>query len=111
MEKDQTALEELARAELMRLNALVSGILTGMIAGLLVFLATNILLIRGGDVVGPHLNLLGQFFIGYQVSFGGSLIGFAYAFVGGFLVAYAIAWMYNWLVDLRDGRRPAGERA
>jgi len=31
---------------------------------------------RGEYIVGPHLQLLSQFFIGYKVSFWGSIIGF-----------------------------------
>jgi len=52
--------------------------------------------------VGPHLALLGQFFIGYRVTFVGSLLGFAYGFVLGFAVAYGVARVYNWLADARE---------
>jgi hypothetical protein len=84
-------------------SALARGVVTGTVVGLGIFLATNWLVIKGGPVVGPHLALLGQFFIGYSVTFAGSLIGLVYGFVLGFAVAYGAAWMYNWLVD-------AGER-
>jgi hypothetical protein len=80
--------------------------------GLGVFLATNWLLLKGGRVgphgdyvIGPHLALLGHFFIGYEVSFLGSLIGFAYGFVVGFAVGYFIAGTYNWVVERRDRSR------
>jgi hypothetical protein len=64
------------------------------------------LIVKGGAIVGPHLSLLGQFFIGYRVTFVGSLIGTAYGFVGGFLVGYTVAHLYNWIADLRErGRR------
>ena len=98
------SLEELVLTRLLRLNARVQGVVTGIVVGLGVFIATNWLLIKGGDVVGPHLELLGQFFIGYRVTFVGSLIGFAYAFVCGFAGGYFVARMYNWIVDLRDGK-------
>jgi hypothetical protein len=89
---------------LLRVNAMVSGIVTGIVAGLAIFIATNWLVLKGGEVVGPHLALLGQFFIGYRVTFVGSLIGFVYAFVCGFLGGYFIARMYNWIAALREGR-------
>ena len=54
-------------------------------------------------MVGPHLSLLGQFFIGYQVTFVGSLIGLAYGFVTGFLVGYCGARIYNFVVGLKLG--------
>jgi hypothetical protein len=95
-------LETLVSIRLMRLNATVQGVATGLIAGLGIFIATNWLIIKGGPAVGPHLALLGQFFIGYRVTFAGSLIGFAYGFVLGFGVGYGVARMYNWLADVRE---------
>ena len=95
-------LEELVLTRLLRLNAKIQGLSVGIIAGLTIFLATNWLLIRGGKVVGPHLGLLGQYFIGYRVSFVGSLIGFIYAFALGFLIGYGVAVIYNGIVERRD---------
>jgi hypothetical protein len=66
------------------------------------FLATNWLVVKGGDVVGPHLALLGQYFLGYRVTFVGSLVGFAYAFVVGFVAGYGVSRIYNWVVDRRQ---------
>jgi hypothetical protein len=97
--------EALVLTRLLRLNATIQGVVTGMLIGTCVFLATNWLVLKGGKVVGPHLALLGQFFIGYRVTFLGSLVGFAYGFSVGFIIGYGIARMYNWLVDLRDGRQ------
>ena|SRR5438093_4072237 len=105
MTDDRSALEDLVLTRVMRLNASVQGVVTGLLAGIALFVATNWLVIKGGPVVGPHLALLGQFFIGYRVTFVGSLIGFAYAFVLGFAVGYGVARMYNWLVDVRGRRR------
>jgi|SRR5215813_13769604 len=102
MAEDKNALEQVVLTRLLRLNATVQGVVTGIIAGLAVFIATNWLILRGGDVVGPHLSLLSQFFIGYRVTFVGSLIGFAYAFVAGFVIGYGVARVYNQVVDLRE---------
>ncbi len=101
MADNQTTLEKVVLTRLMRLNSTVQGVVSGIIAGLGIFIATNWLLLKGGEIVGPHLSLLGQFFIGYRVSFVGSLIGFAYGFVAGFVCGYSVARMYNWVVDLR----------
>jgi hypothetical protein len=98
-------LEEVVLTRLLRLNAMVQGIVTGIVAGLGVFIATNWLVLKGGPVVGPHLSLLNQFFIGYRVTVVGSLIGFAYGFICGFVGGYLVASMYNWIVDLRESRR------
>jgi hypothetical protein len=97
-------LQDVILTRALHLSAAVQGMVTGLVAGLGVFIATNWLLLKGGDIVGPHLALLGQFFIGYRVSFVGSLIGFAYAFVAGYIVGYGVAWMYNHIAARREAR-------
>lgn len=84
------------------LNIKAIGLGLGLLFGLAIFLLTNWLLLKGGDPVGPHLALLGQFFIGYRVSFLGSIIGFAYGFVLGTLCGALIGWIYNNIVRLRN---------
>lgn len=105
MATDQQQLEKIVLVRLLRLNAKLQGIVCGIVMGLGIFIATNWLILKGGDVVGPHLALLNQFFIGYEVTFVGSLIGFTYGFVTGFLIGYGITTMYNHLVALKDRRR------
>jgi len=102
-------LEDVVRTRLLRLNATVQALVVGILTGLVIFVATNWLVLKGGHigphgepVVGPHLSLLSQFFLGYRVTFMGSLIGFAYGFVSGFLIGYFVAWVYNLVVDLRE---------
>src|SRR5262245_1029717 len=105
MTDDRRALEDTVLTRLMRVNAIVQGVVTGIVAGGALFVATIWLVLKGGPVVGPHLALLGQFFPGYRVTFAGSVIGAGYGFVVGFVVGWATARMYNWLVDLRQDRR------
>jgi len=85
----------------LRLNSWVLGLVLGLLSGICLFVATIWLVIKGGDPVGPHLALLGQYFIGYRVTFAGGLVGFAYAFVVGGLGGVLIGWIYNRVVDLR----------
>ena len=80
---------------LLRLNARAWGIATGVLAGGGLFIATNILVIKGGENVGQHLRLLSVFFPGYRVTFLGSLVGFIYAFVVGYAVGRVIGTVYN----------------
>ena len=94
---------------IVRFNTKLMALVFGLLFGLLIFLATNWLIIKGGHmtpegkyVVGPNLQLLSQFFIGYRVSFWGSIIGFLYGFSVGTIVGSAIGWIYNRLVDLRQ---------
>jgi hypothetical protein len=113
---DKENLEEVVLTRLLRLNATVQGVVAGIVAGLTIFVVTNWLILRGGHigphgepVIGPHLSLLSQFFIGYQVSFIGSIIGFAYGFGSGFLVGYFVCRIYNWLIDVRQPRQYSHE--
>jgi hypothetical protein len=104
MRTEDPAFEEVILTQLLRLNALIHGIVTGVVVGLMIFVATNWLVLKGGPVVGPHLELLAQFFIGYEVTFRGSFIGLAYGFVSGFILGYFVAQTYNWLTSLRERR-------
>jgi hypothetical protein len=99
--------EKLLRG-VIRLNAKVYGLVLGIVLGLIIFIGTNWLLIKGApttpdgrQIVGPHLQLLSQFFIGYRVSFLGSIIGFFYGFAIGTLGGATIGWIYNKIVDFR----------
>lgn len=104
MNDTRNTVEQIVLARILRLNATVYGVVTGLIAGLLLFIATNWLVLKGGTVVGPHLALLGQYFIGYRVTFLGSLLGFLYAFACGFVLAYVVATLYNAFAQMRDKR-------
>ena len=102
MESPPDDIEPSLTIRILRLEAVVQGVAWGLVAGLSLFLATNFLVLKGGRVVGPHLSLLRQFFIGYEVSFVGSLIGFAYAFACGFVAGYLVSLVYNRVVRRRS---------
>jgi hypothetical protein len=91
----ESADEELLTRAVLQLSGNILGLVLGILASLVIFVATNWLVIKGGPVVGPHLSLLSQYFIGFSVSFVGSLIGMAYAFIVGYLSGISIAWVYN----------------
>lgn len=93
--------EQLIKHAVLRLNGQILGFVLGFIGALIIFAATNWLVLKGGEVVGPHLNLLGNFFIGYSVTFVGSLIGAIYGFITGYLSGLLIGWIYNAVVFLR----------
>lgn len=81
-----------------RLNARAWGIALGLLFGLGLFIATNVLVLKGGPVVGPHLGLLGAYLPGYRVTFGGSLIGLLYGIVIGYGAGWLVGAVYNSLV-------------
>ena len=83
-----------------RLDKLAFATATGTVAGLGVFLATIWLLIKNGEVVGPNLELLSQYFVGYSVSFHGAFVGTAYSFFWGFLWGWVFAYVRNFSLGL-----------
>ena len=83
---------------LAKLDVIALGAAVGLLGGLVVFLATNILIYKGGEEIGPNLALLGHYFIGYDVTTAGSFVGFFYGFTAGFLVGSIIAFLRNFIV-------------
>jgi hypothetical protein len=88
------------RKTLLRMNEQGWGIAFGLLFGVGLFAATNWLVIKGGDVVGPHLGLLAVFFPGYRVTFLGSFVGFVYAFVVGYGFGRTVSTIYNRLIQM-----------
>lgn len=71
------------------------GIACGVVLGFWLWLATILLVIRGGENAGQNLALLSQYFIGYRVTPIGSLLAFFYGGITGFLAGYFSACMRN----------------
>lgn len=92
---------ELRRA-VRRLNAQAWGVSFALLFGLGLFVATIILVLKGGPNVGQHLGLLSVYFPGYRVTVGGALIGFVYAFVLGYILGRLVGVVYN---AVAHGRR------
>ncbi|GEM_PF-1839286 len=82
-----------------RLDELALGAATGIVIGLLLFTATLFLLL--GSTREHHtFSLLGQFLIGYEVSWLGSLIGFVYGFLIGFIFGWLAAFIRNLVLSM-----------
>jgi len=81
-----------------RMDKLAFASAAGTVSGLLVFVVTIWLVIKGGKVVGPNLKLLSQYFIGYTVTVQGAFIAFAYSFVWGFLFGWMFAYLRNFFL-------------
>ncbi len=100
MTKAKAATDEVSRA-LARLKAGVLALVFGAIGGLGLFTMTAWLLLKGGDHVGAHLGLLGQYFIGYSVTWPGAFVGFFYGAVVCGLIGWTIGTIYNKIVGFR----------
>jgi hypothetical protein len=88
--------------EVVRLNSITTGIALGILGGLVLFVATLLLVLKGGPIVGPHLILLANYFPGYRVTFWGSFIGLGYGFLTGFVTGTIVGWLYNAIVGVRS---------
>ncbi len=78
-----------------KLDRVALGCSVGAAGGILLFLATAILLLKGGPIVGPNLRLLGQYLPGYTVTPIGSLLGLLYGFAIGWLLGWGFAFLRN----------------
>lgn len=94
--------EQLLERAVLRLNANILGVVLGLIAGLGVFIATNFLILKGGEVVGPHLGLLRNFFPFYSVTFLGSIVGLVWGLLTGYVAGFVIASIYNLVVRFKS---------
>ena len=68
--------------------------------GLGLFAATLLLVIRGGQTVGPHLGLLGIYLPGYEVTLMGAVLGLLYGLVIGYAAGFLVGALYNRLVKI-----------
>lgn len=71
------------------------GLALGFLAALGLFLATVILVVKGGEDPGRHLGLLRVYLPGYGISWVGAFIGAGYAFFLGYGAGRTIATVYN----------------
>lgn len=78
-------------ATLLRANARAWGIATGLVLGISTCAATLWLVIKGGEDPGSHLRRLSAIFPGYDVTVGGAILGFLYAFVIGYALGRLLA--------------------
>ena len=83
-----------------RMDKLAFATAVGSVSGLLLFIATIWLIMKGGVVVGPNLRLLGQYFVGYTVTVKGAFIAFGYSFIWGFLFGWLLAYLRNLVLAL-----------
>jgi hypothetical protein len=83
------------RPAIAKLRASIMGIVFGTLGGFALAGGTAWLLIRGGHDVGAHLSLLGNYYPGYTVTWGGVVLGFIYGALTGGFVGYTVSWIYN----------------
>jgi hypothetical protein len=91
--------EQALRNSIMKANEQGWGIAFGLLLGVGLFLATLVLVVKGGQNPGRHLGLLRIYFPGYSITGIGSIVGFVYAFVAGYAIGRTIATIYNRIIS------------
>ncbi len=81
-----------------RFDPVALGTALSVTLGVGLFLATAILLVKGGEPLGPNLALLSSYFLGYTVSWGGALLGLIEGGIGGFAFGYLLARLINFVI-------------
>jgi protoporphyrinogen oxidase len=97
--EEDLELVNVLRAAFAKLDAVALGLAVGIICGAGLFFSTAVLLLKGGDVVGPKLALLQHYLLGYRVTWTGALVGLIEAAVVGFAIGWVCAWLHNTLIN------------
>jgi hypothetical protein len=92
-----------------QLDPIALGTALAVVLGSVVWFATAILLVQGGQQVGLHLRGLGHYLPGYGVSWGCAFLGAFEMGVLGFLLGALLAWIWNtyhrWFMALAMARQ------
>ncbi|MFB3903310.1 MAG: NAD(P)/FAD-dependent oxidoreductase [Acidobacteriota bacterium] len=83
-----------------KLDPVAFGLSAGLAFGLILLIGTLVLVLKGGEIVGPNLVLLSHYFPGYRVTPLGSLVALSYGMVSGFLAGWLLAFVRNSAVFL-----------
>ena len=76
------------------------GVAVGVVFGLgVVALTAFHIILRPAD--GPKIELLAQFFYGYEVSWWGATVGFCWGFFTGFVAGWFAAFIHNLVTAIR----------
>jgi hypothetical protein len=87
--------------KVVRIHRFVLTVTLALIGGATLFFLTALLLLKGGEPVGPHLNLLGEYLPGYSVSWIGSIIGFLWGAAIGGTLGWIFGSVYNRIVAIQ----------
>ena len=85
-----------------RIHNGVLALTCAVLGGVGLFVMTVWLIIKNGPHAGLHLGLLRHYFIGYSVTWPGSVVGFFYGALLGSIVGWTIGKIYNGVVSWRQ---------
>lgn len=99
--RDLKSEDELLKIAVIRLRSRVLAMVSAMLGGTGLFVATAWLVLRGGHNVGLHLGLLGNYLPGYTVTWPGAFLGFLYGALIGAVLGWSVAQIYNRVAEYR----------
>jgi len=91
--------DEVIEAAFAKLDPVALGSALSVVSALTIFLASAILLLKGGPDVGITLRLLRHYLIGFDMTWTGATIGAVEAGIGAYALGYLSAWSRNWLLE------------
>jgi hypothetical protein len=89
---------EILSAVFAKMDVPALAVAVGVLGSILFFLATAILLLQTvpeNYPVGPHLSALADYLPGYSVTWGGTMVGAFYGFLGGAIAGFSAAVYWN----------------
>jgi protoporphyrinogen oxidase len=98
---DET-LEDVLAAAFARYDSLALGLAVAIVSGVGLFLTTTWVLLRAERDSDEVLALVGQYLLGYEVSWGGAVLGFIGAGLFGFGVGFGVAWLINLIIGWEE---------
>ncbi len=99
---EATVTEDMIRSAFARYDPVALGGALGVVLALGLFMATGVLLLRDGSEIAPMLSLLGNYLLGFELSWEGALLGLVEAGIGGFAFGFALARAINAVVGLHE---------
>ncbi|MEM8963893.1 MAG: hypothetical protein AAGD38_20585 [Acidobacteriota bacterium] len=91
----------LVQRAIARLRVGIVALVTALVCGTGLLVATLWLVIKGGPNVGQNLGLLQAYYPGYTVTWAGAFVGLFYGALTGALLGGCVAWLYNRLARRR----------
>ena len=82
----------------MKFHVKTLAITCGVLWALTMFLMTVWVVVMG-DGQNALLTSFGSFYIGYDISYRGALIGLVYGFIDGLICGAVFGWVYNLVLD------------
>lgn len=93
---------QVIRSAFSRYDPVALGVAVGSVLAAGLGSATAVLLLKGGDVIGPNLSLLGNYLLGYTVTWKGALVGLVQTWIIGFAFGFVLAVAINVVVGWHE---------